>query len=209
MPEFKKSTGYKMKGFSYPGESPLKGKKAQARKLAAKEATAAAAEKQAAFNQMQMGTGGEASGQFKVDLPPTISGTPIKDKDNTMRGKDYPEVTVVDKTKWGKAEVNTAKSLGKGFIEASIKLGGSAIGAQKRKKRKNKIGPKTSKFSKIKFGKKADKSPVKLTDKERQANLLRAVPNKQAYDKLSDVDKEGFIEYAKKIGLPTKKEKKT
>ena len=27
MPEFKKSTGYKMKGYSYPGESPLKGKK--------------------------------------------------------------------------------------------------------------------------------------------------------------------------------------
>ena len=49
------------------------------------------------------------------------------------------------------------------------------------------------------------KSPMKLTDKEKQANLLRAVPNKEAYDKLSDEDKKGFNEAAKKVGLPTKK----
>tara|TARA_R100000781_G_scaffold111812_1_gene78553 strand:+ start:216 stop:695 length:480 start_codon:yes stop_codon:yes gene_type:complete len=48
-------------------------------------------------------------------------------------------------------------------------------------------------------------SPAKLTDEEKQANLLKAVPNKEAYDKLSDEDKKGFIEYAKKVGLPTKK----
>ena len=32
-------------------------------------------------------------------------------------------------------------------------------------------------------------SPVKLTDKEKRANLLKAVPNKELYDKLSDEDK--------------------
>jgi len=36
-------------------------------------------------------------------------------------------------------------------------------------------------------------------------NLLKAVPNKEAYDKLSDVDKEGFDAASKKAGLPTKK----
>ena len=49
------------------------------------------------------------------------------------------------------------------------------------------------------------KSPVKLTDEEKQANLLKAVPNKEAYDKLSDEDKKGFDIAAKKAGLPTKK----
>ena len=52
-------------------------------------------------------------------------------------------------------------------------------------------------------------SPVKLTDEQKRANLLKAVPNKEAYDKLSDEDKKGFDEAAKKVGLPTKKEKKT
>ena len=51
-------------------------------------------------------------------------------------------------------------------------------------------------------------SPVKLTDEQKRANLLKAVPNKEAYDKLSDEDKKGFDEAAKKVGLPTKKEKK-
>ena len=36
-------------------------------------------------------------------------------------------------------------------------------------------------------------------------NLLKAVPNKEAYDKLSDVDKDGFDAASKKAGLPTKK----
>ena len=47
-------------------------------------------------------------------------------------------------------------------------------------------------------------SPVKLTDAERKANLLKAVPNKEAYDKLSDADKKGFDATGAKVGLPTK-----
>lgn len=49
------------------------------------------------------------------------------------------------------------------------------------------------------------KSPIKLTDEEKRANLLKAVPNKEAYDKLSPEDQKGFDEAAKKAGLPTKK----
>jgi hypothetical protein len=47
-------------------------------------------------------------------------------------------------------------------------------------------------------------SPVKLTDAEKRANLLKAVPNKEAYDKLSDADKKGFNATGAKVGLPTK-----
>ena len=47
-------------------------------------------------------------------------------------------------------------------------------------------------------------SPVKAkTDAAK--NLLKAVPNKKAYEKLSRVDKKGFDKAAKKAGLPTKK----
>jgi len=52
--------------------------------------------------------------------------------------------------------------------------------------------------------KKLKKSPVKATSKAAK-NLLKAVPNKKAYNKLSDVDKKGFDKAAKKAGLPTKK----
>ena len=46
-----------------------------------------------------------------------------------------------------------------------------------------------------------DKSPAKNKAK----NLLKAVPNKAAFDKLSPEDKKGFTKAAKKAGLPTKK----
>ena len=54
MPEFKKSKGYKMKGFSYPGESPLKGKKKTAQKAAAAEDLSSAQDKIAEFGDMEM-----------------------------------------------------------------------------------------------------------------------------------------------------------
>jgi len=45
MPEFNKSRGFKMSGYSYPGKSPLKGKKADAAKLEADENRSAAQDK--------------------------------------------------------------------------------------------------------------------------------------------------------------------
>ena len=44
-------------------------------------------------------------------------------------------------------------------------------------------------------------SPAKT---EEGANLLKAVPNEDAYNKLSDLNKKGFDKAAKKAGLPTK-----
>tara|TARA_R100001163_G_C4992632_1_gene144662 strand:+ start:432 stop:803 length:372 start_codon:yes stop_codon:yes gene_type:complete len=47
------------------------------------------------------------------------------------------------------------------------------------------------------------KSPTKAKSKAAK-NLLKAVPNKKAYEKLSPEDKKGFNKAAKKAGLPTK-----
>ena len=47
-------------------------------------------------------------------------------------------------------------------------------------------------------------SPVKAKS-DAAKNLLKAVPDKDAYEKLSDEDKKGFDKAAKKAGLPTKK----
>ena len=44
----------------------------------------------------------------------------------------------------------------------------------------------------------------KVYSKEGQ-NLLKAVPNKKAYNKLSDTDKKGFDKAAKRAGLPMQK----
>ena len=48
------------------------------------------------------------------------------------------------------------------------------------------------------------KSPAKNKSKAAK-NLLKAVPNKAAYNKLSSEDKKGFDKAARKAGLPTKK----
>ena len=50
---------------------------------------------------------------------------------------------------------------------------------------------------------KLKKSPAKETSKAAK-NLLKAVPNKEAYDRLSFENKKGFNKAAKKAGLPTK-----
>jgi len=46
--------------------------------------------------------------------------------------------------------------------------------------------------------------PVKKTNKAR-TNLLKAVPNKAAYNKLSASNRKGFDAAAKKAGIPQKK----
>ena len=54
MPKFNKSRGFKQTGFSYPGMSPLKGKKKTADKLAASEKLADANTKLDEFGEMKM-----------------------------------------------------------------------------------------------------------------------------------------------------------
>ena len=51
-------------------------------------------------------------------------------------------------------------------------------------------------------------SPIKKTEANqdyRKSNLLKAVPNQEAYDKLSDINKKGFDTAAKEAGFPMKK----
>ena len=51
-------------------------------------------------------------------------------------------------------------------------------------------------------------SPMKnknLTKAEKRANLLKVVPNQEAYDKLSEADKKGFDKAGRAAGLPQKK----
>ena len=51
-----------------------------------------------------------------------------------------------------------------------------------------------------------EKSPVKKTNySEKAKNLLTAVPNEEAYNKLSDENKIAFDKAAKRAGLPTKR----
>jgi len=57
----------------------------------------------------------------------------------------------------------------------------------------------TSSF--MKYSEKGSTFPFK-TDEAK--NLLKAVPNKEAYNKLSNQDKKGFDKAAKEAGLPTK-----
>tara|TARA_R110000765_G_scaffold121343_1_gene217475 strand:- start:36 stop:827 length:792 start_codon:yes stop_codon:yes gene_type:complete len=47
-----------------------------------------------------------------------------------------------------------------------------------------------------------------ISKAEKRANLLKAVPNQEAYDKLSDIDKKGFDKAGKAAGLPQKRPKK-
>ena len=53
----------------------------------------------------------------------------------------------------------------------------------------------------MKYSEKGSTFPFK-TDEAK--NLLKAVPNKEAYNKLSNQDKKGFDKAAKEAGLPTK-----
>ena len=44
----------------------------------------------------------------------------------------------------------------------------------------------------------------KTSNTEKRANLLKAVPNEKAYNKLSDANKKGFDKAGKSAGLPQK-----
>lgn len=49
------------------------------------------------------------------------------------------------------------------------------------------------------------RSPVKLTDAEKRANLLKAVPDKDAFDKLTPKQQVAFTKVGIAAGFPTKK----
>ena len=66
----KKASGFKMKGYTYPGKSPVKGKRKQADQEAAQQSKAEAMAKMDEFGDMKMkSTDILGKGSFKVDAP--------------------------------------------------------------------------------------------------------------------------------------------
>ena len=75
--------------------------------------------------------------------------------------------------------------------------------------RKGKINKNSEGNTDLKDGRSKSSAFQKQKELSKQAkNLLKVVPNKEAYDKLSKEDKEGFDLAAKEYGLPHKKHKK-
>ena len=52
------------------------------------------------------------------------------------------------------------------------------------------------------------KDKAMMDENDPKANLLKAVPNQEAYNKLSQTEKDSFNKAAKKAGLPMKTEVK-
>ena len=138
----KNASGFKMKGYDYPGTSPVKGKKKQADQLAAKEGQAEAMAKMDEFGDMKMkSTDILGKGSFKVDLP-----SPTK----------FVGEAIVEGAK--EAVKEGTKSLGKKLLETGAKalVGGTvsaginAVG-KKKEKPKRKAADQSG-FAGIKFG---------------------------------------------------------
>ena len=135
MPEFKKSKGYKMKGFSYPGESPLKGKRKRAQQAAAQEDLIAAQDKISEFGEMEMKStdilGGESFRVSGAGLPET---SPVKN---------------IDWTAIGQAAMEAGSEA---IIAEGVKAGVGAL--TKKKDKPGHEGPDITGFSSLKFGRK-------------------------------------------------------
>lgn len=132
MPNYKRS-GFKMSGYSYPGTSPMKGKKAD--KLAAADSLASAQEKSAEFDDMKMkSTDIMADKSFKVS--PATKRAPLKG-------------TVEDVAKSFTQQLG--EQAAKAGVEAAVGLGAKALSKGKKKK-ETKVADQSN-FSNIKFGK--------------------------------------------------------
>ena len=144
MPEFKKSSGFKMKGYSYPGESPLKGKKRQVRQQAAADMAASAQEQIAAFGQMKIGAKSpmnqkeEFIGPQQFDMLESMKEMKEWKKHKRIEGLKAAGTKII-----GKAGEQLAMSL--------VARGVDAILTPKKKKVVQKA-PDQSGFGKIKFG---------------------------------------------------------
>jgi hypothetical protein len=142
MPNFNKSRGFQMKGFSYPGESPLKGKKKTAEKLAAKERKAEAMGKINEFGEMEMAsTDILAKDSFKVDAgsSPATKRSPAKNWLGTM-------ISSIGKA----AATETGQEIGKAGINAVIGEGAKLL-TRKKEKKESPTGTADA-FSGIKLG---------------------------------------------------------
>lgn len=148
MPNFKKASGFKMKGYTYPGVSPMKGKRKQAEQLAAKESKAEAMAKMQEFGDMKMkSTDILSKGSFKVDAgsSPATKRSPAKNWLGTMLSK-------IGKAAASDAGKEMGKEAGKAAIGGAVSAGINAIG--KKKEKPERKSADVGAFSGIQMGRK-------------------------------------------------------
>ena len=136
MPNFKKTSGFKMSGYSYPGESPMKGKRKDADKAAAAEGQAEATAKMEEFGDMKMkSTDILGKGNFKVDQSPL----------------PFVAEALAEGVKQSLGQ-KLVEEAGKAVVGGAVSAGINAIG--KKKEKPKKVAADQSGFAGIQFGKK-------------------------------------------------------
>tara|TARA_R110002073_G_scaffold97760_1_gene224500 strand:+ start:458 stop:904 length:447 start_codon:yes stop_codon:yes gene_type:complete len=148
MPNFNKSKGFKMSGYSYPGKSPMKGKRKDADLAAAAEGQATATAKMEEFGDMKMeSTDILGKGKFKVDAgsSPATKRSPAK---NWLGAA----AKVVGNAAKDFAKSDLGKEAGKAVVGGTVSAGINAIG--KKKEKPKKVAADQSGFAGIQFGSK-------------------------------------------------------
>ena len=149
MPNFNKSRGFKMSGYSYPGESPMKGKKKKAQQAEAKLAKDAAAQKLAEFGEMKIESTNITEGDsFKVDQSPVIKRSPAKNWLGAAASAVGNATKDFAKSELGK---QVGKAAGEAVVGGAVSAGINAIG-KKKEKPKRKAADQSG-FAGINFGK--------------------------------------------------------
>jgi len=142
----KNASGFKMSGYSYPGKSPMKGKRKDADKAAAAEGQAEATAKMKEFGDMKMeSTDILGKGSFKVDTgsSPATKRSPAKNWLGTM-------ISSIGKAAASETGKAIGKSAGDAIVGGAVSAGINAIG-RKKEKPKRKAADQSG-FAGIKFG---------------------------------------------------------
>ena len=147
MPEFKKSKGFQMKGFTYPGESPLKGIKRDMRKKGHMDRASSALE-----GSKTMGGAEYETSNILAGGPPSYHGSPVRENETETDDVETGDVETTDTDTTSFAE--DAKALGANVLQAGLQAGISAgvsklIAGKEKKTRDNR---RAEAFSKVQFG---------------------------------------------------------
>ena len=146
MPNYKKTSGFKMSGYSYPGKSPMKGKRKDADLATAAEGQAAATAKMEEFGEMKMkSTDILGKGSFKVDAgsSPATKRSPAKNWLGSM-------ISSIGKAATSEAGKAIGKSASDAIVGGAVSAGINAIG-RKKEKPKRKAADQSG-FAGIKMG---------------------------------------------------------
>ena len=133
MPEFNKSRGFKMSGYSYPGESPVKGRKA-------KKAAAAAALETAMGEITDVGNGEMKSTNIMDSESPALP---------TENDSALPKRAPVKNVDWSKVATSAMETGAEAIVSEGVSAG---INALTKKNDKSNKGPDTEGFASIKYG---------------------------------------------------------